>query len=228
NHPERHLILHEVVHQLQLGQDQSFRLLEKVAAVKAKFTNRVHVLLGNHELAEVQGREVFKGGICLNLLFDNAVENAYGHQKDRVKDKYIEFMKTLPLAALAPNRIFIAHSTPEGADVKKYTLEFFRKSPGPEDFLPQSLMEKIVWGRDYGPRTSDLFAEAVGADIFLVGHTPCAYGYNTPNQRHIILDSKDRFATYIIFSLEKEYTHEEMKNLVKFVRPKAEAARTGG
>jgi len=226
--PKRHLVLHEAVHQLQLGQDLSYRLLEKVAALKAKFADRVHVLMGNHDLAEVQGREIFKGGICLNLLFENAVEAAYGKFKDRVLARYIDFLKTAPLAIRTPNRIFIAHSTPEGPDVHRYSMEYFRKTPEPEDFEPHSLMEKIVWGRDYSIRAADDFSRIVDADVFLVGHAPCAYGYNVPNHRHIILDSKDRFATYLVFSLEQLYTHEEMKKLIRFFRPKLESARTKG
>ncbi|MHC4599738.1 MAG: metallophosphoesterase [Planctomycetota bacterium] len=225
NHPGRHLILHEVVHQLQLGQDQSFRLLEKTAALKVKFPDRVHVLIGNHELAEIQGREIYKGGICLNLLFDNAIENAYGPHKDRVKDRYLDFLKTMPLAVRTATRIFISHSTPEGRDAGMYSLAFFRRPPEPEDFQPHSLLEKVVWGRDYSPAAADAFAKAVDADVFLSGHTPCAYGYNVPNERHIVLDSKDRFATYILLSLEEKYTHEELKERVRFLRPKAEIAR---
>ncbi|MHC4779267.1 MAG: metallophosphoesterase [Planctomycetota bacterium] len=228
NHPGRHLILHEVVHQLQLGQDQSFRLLEKTAALKVKFPDRVHVLIGNHELAEIQGREIYKGGICLNLLFDNAIENTYGIRKEMIKDRYLDFLKTMPLAAKTATGVFIAHSTPEGRDAGSYNLDFFRKSPEPEDFEPHSLMEKVVWGRDYAQATADTFAKAVEAEIFLAGHTPCAYGYNVPNHRHIILDSKDRFATYILFSLEEKYTHEQLKERVKFLRPKAETARAKG
>jgi len=225
NHPDRHLILHEVVHQLELGQDQSFRLLEKVAALKAKYPKRVHFLMGNHDLAEVQGREIFKGGICLNLLFDNAVEHAYGKRKEEVKAKYMEFLKTIPLAARTKHGVFLAHSTPEGRDVPAYSLSYFTKTPEPSDYLPHSLMEKMIWGRDYAPATADAFAERVGAEVFLVGHTPCTMGFNTPNHRHVILDSKERFGTYLLLPLDRPLGHEEIKDRIRFLRPKVGAAK---
>ena len=67
NYPRRHLILQEIVHQLaswKRDRDLSFLVLEKVAQLKVDYPDRVHILMGNHELAELQGHEVFKDGGC--------------------------------------------------------------------------------------------------------------------------------------------------------------------
>lgn len=222
-HPDRHLILHEVVHQLELGRDESYKLIEKAAELKVRYPDRVHILLGNHDLAEVQGREIFKGGICLNLLFDTALEQAYGPAKMRVKTKLMEFIKTLPLAVQTPNRVFMAHSTPEAADMPAFSMDFFRRSPEPGDFQSRSLPEKLIWGRDYGAKAADAWAKIVDAEAFLVGHAPCLTGFNVPNHRHIVLDSKDSFATCLLFSLEHSVSHAELREKIRFLRPKAAA-----
>ena len=59
---------------------------------------------------------------------ENAIENAYGPYKERVKERYLDFLKTMPLAARTATRIFISHSTPEGRDAGAYSLAFFRRA----------------------------------------------------------------------------------------------------
>jgi hypothetical protein len=217
HNPERHLILQEMVHQLEMGEDRSFRVLEKAAALKVKFPHRVHILMGNHDLAEIQGREIFKGGLCLNLLFENALEKAYGERKESVRAKYVEFIKTMPLAAVTQSGIFMAHSTPDRAEVDNFSMAFFRRAPDPRDFEKGGAAEKLVWGRDYAQDTADALAEKLGYEIFLVGHAPCSRGYEIPNSRHIILDCKDKYAAVILLDLARKYTHDELREMILFL-----------
>ncbi len=226
--PHRHLIIQEVTHQLEMGEDLSFRVLEKTASLKAKYPHRVHILLGNHELAEIQGREIFKGGICLNLLFDNAMERTYGKGKDSVRKMYVEFIKTMPLAAVTQKGVFIAHSTPNAQDLDMYSMNFFRRAPSPQDFEKNGLIEKLVWGRDYSQDTADLASRILGFDLFVVGHAPCARGFETPNSRHLILDCKDRHAAFLLLDLGKSYTHEDLKARAAFLYEAIERMSGGG
>lgn len=226
--PRRHLLLQEVTHQLEMGEDRSYLVLEKTAALKAKYPHRVHVLLGNHELAEIQGREIFKGGLCLNLLFENAIEKAYGGRAAAVREKYLEFMKTMPLAVSTAAGVFASHSTPDRQEAERYSLDFFRQTPGPDDFRKGGRVEKLVWGRDYDQATADLLAGRLGCEIFLVGHAPCSRGYEVPNTRHIILDSKDKYAAYLIFDLAGRPAHRDLVERVRHVHPEIEKKVSAG
>ena len=56
-HPQRHLVLQEVVHsafRYPMGGDKSHQLLDLFAALKCQYPNRVHYILGNHELVVVR------------------------------------------------------------------------------------------------------------------------------------------------------------------------------
>lgn len=216
-HPDRHLILQEVTHQLETGEDLSYQVIEKTAALKVKYPHRVHVLIGNHELAEIQGREIFKGGLCLNLLFDNALDRTYGKAKDIVRRKYEEFIKTMPLALITRHGVLVSHSTPNDQDADNYSMNYFRRAPSPADFEKNGAIEKLVWGRDYSQETADLLAANLGVVVFIVGHAPCARGFETPNTRHIILDCKDRYAAYLLFGLDRPWTHAELKESISFL-----------
>src|SRR5438445_804130 len=50
-----HLLLHELIHSERLvgGMDFSYRALVRVAALKAEFPERIHIVLANHELSQM-------------------------------------------------------------------------------------------------------------------------------------------------------------------------------
>src|SRR5437762_8269330 len=67
-----HLVLHELIHSDRLinGMDFSYRALARAAALKAEFPERVHVLLANHELAQIMGAGIVKDGVKVVEAFD--------------------------------------------------------------------------------------------------------------------------------------------------------------
>jgi hypothetical protein len=220
-HPDRHLIVQEPTHTCETSEDQSFLLHEEIVAAKSKFTHQLHIILGNHELAELTGREILKGGICYNILFREGMKQEYGTYFETVQELLHDFIKTMPLACLTPHRIFISHSTPEMQYIPHYSLKFFRQGTG-ERKKDESLVEKLVWGRDLSQEAADLFAQRVECDILVVGHTACKRGYQVPNSRHIILDSKGAFATSLHFKLTHPYTqHQLVRKYIQYLHPKA-------
>ena len=60
-HPRRHLVLQELVHgpfsYPDDRGDRSHQLVDVVCALKCQYPDRVHLILGNHELAEITGRD---------------------------------------------------------------------------------------------------------------------------------------------------------------------------
>lgn len=212
NNPGRHLILQEFVHALEtsLGRDLSYRALELQAELKCQYPDRVHILLGNHELSEFQGRKVYKDGKMLNKLFRRGVNSAYASEASQVIAAYRKYFRSLPLGARTTSGLMLTHSTPEGRHVHRYDLAFFRQVPNLYDVVQKGLVEELVWGRDYEPEVADAWAEQVDCEVMVVGHTPCDHGYQVPNHRHVIIDSKDDYGAYILLRLDRRYTQREL------------------
>ena len=78
-HPGRHLVLQELIHGPLMypddGGDRSHQLLDVVAALKCQYPERVHLILGNHELSELTGRIIGKDGETLNAKFRQGIDD---------------------------------------------------------------------------------------------------------------------------------------------------------
>src|SRR5207249_9418276 len=64
SHPDRHLIFQELVHgpfEYPTGGDKSHQAIDVLAALKCQFPRQVHMLLGNHELAQWTNQWIAKG-----------------------------------------------------------------------------------------------------------------------------------------------------------------------
>ena len=57
-------------------------ILEDVARLKVRFPDRVHFLLGNHELAELTDYPIQKNRQMLNVLFRMGLGQMYGPESD--------------------------------------------------------------------------------------------------------------------------------------------------
>ncbi|MBI1914169.1 MAG: metallophosphoesterase [Planctomycetes bacterium] len=78
--PRRHLVLQELIHgslHYTAGSDKSHQLLDVVAALKCQYPRQVHLLPGNHELAQFTDRRIDKNDQELNEQFRKGVEHAY-------------------------------------------------------------------------------------------------------------------------------------------------------
>ncbi len=219
-HPHRHLIIQEPTHTYEVSRDLSFLLIDEIVQLKRRFPHQVHTILGNHELSEYTGRELLKGGICYNILFREGMKQEYGEYFQEIRDLMYNFMKTMPLACITPSRIFISHSTPEMKYIPLYTMDFFRQGTTGDTKKDKFLIEKLVWSRDLSAVSADAFAKQIDCDIFIVGHTACKRGYQIPNHRHIILDSKGTFAVSLHFKLDRSYTHEDLKQKIQYINRK--------
>lgn len=213
HHPQRHLVVQEAVHggpSSSEGGCLSYIVFEGLAALKAKYPHRVHVLLGNHDVAEHIEQLIFKDGVLLNRAFEEGVAQAYGDRREEVRGCYQRFIETMVAACRTEHGLFISHSTPEGRDLDTFDLGLFEHGRLTDDLHRGSALYKMVWGRDYRPETADRFAQLVGADLFLVSHTPCPRGYEVPNHRHLIVQSYDEAGCYLLFPLDRPVSHSEL------------------
>ena len=220
-HPARHLVLQEVVHgqfRYPSGGDKSHQLVDLFAALKCQFPDRVHLLPGNHEMAQWTGRPVGKADEPLNELFRQGVNDAYGAAGGEVYRAYCDLFKALPLALRTPNRVFVSHSLIPGRNLETFDpqrLEYERYED--REFVPGGTAYGLLWGRDTSEPTAAAFLRKVDADLLVTGHIPTDTGYIVPNPRQLIVDCSQTPAAYVLFAADRPITHDELvKGVVVF------------
>ncbi len=213
-HPRRHLVLQEVCHggptYPDSGACMSHLLLEDVATLKVRYPQRVHFLLGNHELAELADLPIQKNHRMLNLAFRLGLERSYGTSSDAVREAYIPFLRSCPLAVRVGGGVFVCHSLPERVDLRGFDTDVFVRPLEPAEYRERGAVFELVWGRDYREANAQAFAQLVGARLLVNGHDPCLQGYSTPNVRQIILDGCGRRAGYLIARTDRDYSYAEL------------------
>jgi hypothetical protein len=213
-HAQRHLVLQEIIHSryfYPLGGDKSHQLLDLTAALKCQYPDRVHYLLGNHELAQWQGQLIAKGDVDYNGVFLEGIQSAYGSKAEAIYDSYLGIFAVANLAMRTANRIFMSHSMPSARHLESFSLaDLERDERRPEDLAWGGPVHSLVWGRDTRLATAEAFLASVDADLLITGHIPCEHGFETPNERQIILDSMGPQAGFCLFPTDRILTIEEL------------------
>lgn len=205
NHPQRHVILQELLHAMYEDvPDHSYRLLEEAALLKSFYPSQVHILLANHDLSEILRLDILKQGRSVLRAFDAALEEAYAFNKDVVRKAYVGFLRTLPWAAATPTGLFLSHSLPDARYLELFSREMLTAAdPEHPDLGKSGPAFRLTWGRDLSSRTAADFADRVGADALIVGHHPCRNGHAQPNPQTLIIDSKDARGAVLLLPLDK-------------------------
>jgi hypothetical protein len=209
--PRRHLVLQELVHgesRYVNGGCKSHQLVDLVSALKCQYPDRVHLILGNHELAELLNKPILKAGVRTNDLFRQGIEVAYGADSGQVSVAYQELFRALPLAIRTHNRVFLSHSFPEATDLDDgFDATIFASKSIAEINEGQSAsLHDLVWGRDGDEQTARRFALLVNADLLVTGHMPCLEGFRNPNPFQLILDCSRFPACYCLFPNQRPVT----------------------
>jgi len=220
--PRRHLVLQEVCHggptYPQNGGCMSHIMLEDVARLKVEFPERVHFILGNHELAELADFPIQKNRQMLNLLFRLGMQHMYGAATEEVREAIFPFLRACPLAVRLPGGVMVVHSTPERVADQGFERDIFDRPLEDDDFLQRGTLFQLVWGRDYSPENARTFAELAGAKVLICGHEPCPAGFSAPNDTQIIIDCCADQATYVILPTDQDLTHPEILQRIQKLR----------
>lgn len=203
-YPNRHLVLQELIHEINKDDDErpdlSHRLVDVVCALKCQYPDRVHVILGNHELSELTGRVIGKDGRTLNARFREGIERSYGDAAGEVYAAYQKLFSDMPLAVRTPNRVFCCHTIPDGDWLDDLDLSVLEADAWPEEAMKRrGAVYAMTWGRDTSEETVDRFASMVDADLFVTGHQPCDEGFRRANHRTLIVDGTEPYPTYCRF-----------------------------
>jgi Calcineurin-like phosphoesterase len=213
-HPRRHLVLQELIHgpyRYPAGGDKSHQLLDLAAALKCQYPDCVHVLPGNHELAQWTAQRIGKGDEDYNETFRAGVGTAYGEHGAAVYQAYLDLIAAMPMALRTANRIFLSHSLPGASRLAAFDpVRLERDSCEPEDLRLGGMLHALVWGRDTRPETAAAFLGKVDADLLITGHIPCDRGFDTPNDRQLILDSLGTPACYCLFPTDRPLSLQDL------------------
>jgi hypothetical protein len=214
-HPRRHLVLQELVHEINKHNDdlpdRSHRLVDLVSALKCQYPQRVHLILGNHELSELTGRIIGKDGHALNVRFRQGMELVYGERTQEVYQAYLALFATLPLAARTPNSVFICHTLPDARYLEDLDLSLLNSDHWPKEAMKRGgTVYALTWGRDTTAETADRFAALVNAQWFITGHQPCDDGFRQASHRQIIVDGTNPCPAYCLFPAREPVTIESL------------------
>jgi hypothetical protein len=217
--PRRHLVLQEIAHggvPYPNGGCTSHAVMEDVAELVAAFPRQVHLLLGNHELAELTDFPIRKNNQLLNLTFRLGLRHKYGAAEEMVRQAIVEFLWTCPLAVRLSQGVFVAHSLPEAVDLRGFDQSVLLRDLVLDDGIEGQDVFRLLWGRDYRRENARAFCDRVDAKILITGHEPCREGFIAPNDLQIILDCCSDKAAYLILPVGGELSHSEIMQRVEF------------
>jgi len=219
-HPRRHLVVQELIHSPHHypgGGDKSHQLVDLICALKCQYPERVHYLIGNHELSQATGRAILKYDEDLNEQFHLGVQMAYGEAGEEVYQLYLQLFAVLPFAVRTQGRVFLCHSVPATGPLERFELSHLEREPTPEDDLrPGGCLYALVWGRDVTADHVETFLHKVDADILVTGHIPCPdRGYDQPSPRHVILDGQGSPAGLCLLPANHPILPEELPGCIE-------------
>jgi hypothetical protein len=210
----KHLTLHEIIHSDKLinGMDLSYRALARVAALKARYPEHVHVLLGNHELAQLTNAGIVKDGVKSVEAFNAGVEYVFGDETENVIAAINEFIRSLPIALRVRTPrgdILCAHSLPPAAIMGRFDTTILSRELTDEDYQPRGAAHVMTWGRGYDADGLEDLVERWGVWMFILGHEKAENGVKFVAPNAIILNSDHERGVYLPIDLENPPSLEE-------------------
>ncbi len=213
-HPGRHLVVQELIHsefRYPDGSDKSHQLVDLVAALKCQFPERVHFLPGNHEIAQLTGRQVSKGGASQNAAFAEGVKHAYGAAAVDVVRAYNDLFRISPLAVRTEHGLFACHTVVPAKLLPTFDpLRLTDETYTDADYGTGGVVYGILWGRDTSEATAKEFLRKVDAEWAITGHIATDDGYLMPNTRQLIVDCAATPAAYVRVPADRPITREEL------------------
>ena len=220
----RHVVLHEIVHEeieSLSGRDTSHEILLEAALWKCEFPDQVHILLGNHELAQVNRHEITKNGRVVTRCFEESVRETYGDDGHSVLSAIDTFIGSLPLAGRTPNRVLLSHSLPSPRALPAFDPTVLSRVPTRTDLDDHGSAHALVWGRYHTEAALDTMREMFDVDFFICGHQPQETGSDIVHDRLVLLASDHNHGVFLPIDLNKPVT---LRTLTRNIRPFAAVA----
>ena len=178
--PSMTLILQEIIHgplDPRTGHDRSAELLLRAVRAKLACPERVHFLLGNHDVAQITRSEITKRGRGVCQDFMSGITDSFGDEAPDVYMAAMAFLRALPLAARFDNGVLAAHSLPSPNRAHLGPPEILDRPSAPDDLQRGGAVYEWTWGRDQSPEQLDELAGRLGVSYFILGHRHLDDGY---------------------------------------------------
>ncbi|MEL7237598.1 MAG: metallophosphoesterase family protein [Planctomycetota bacterium] len=208
--PDRHLVLQELIHGDHFdneGREDSWTMLYQAAELLLDFPEQVHFLLANHDLAQIHGEGISKGGLSVCEAFTDAIKRDFGSSYATVEMAITEFLLALPLAVRAPSAgLYFCHSLPAEEFIDNFDFDVLaRDQLGGNDYRRRvGPVYQLIWGRNIGPQKAGEFADALQANVIVTGHQPQESGYLRNGDRHLIIASDHARGVFLKLPLENK------------------------
>jgi hypothetical protein len=210
---DHHLLLQELIHGEKLvnGLDLSYRTSAEAAALQIRYPGRVHLLLSNHELAQVNGEDISKHGVSSVEAFQAGLEYVFGGGGEQVEQAFAEWVLSLPLGVRCPNGIMCTHSLPNARRKDVFDpMVMFRELTELDLAGPQGSAHLLVWGRSIPQNWADDLATLWNSDLFVLGHQQAEMGYELHGETMLILASDHDHGVMLPINLARNYSRAEM------------------
>lgn len=219
NNPNRHIILHELIHGDHIdmnGAEDSWKMLYQAAKLKCDFTNQVHFLLANHDLAQVFGEGISKGGTDVCEAFRKGLKRDFPERYHFAEAAISDFLLSLPLAIRTHNGLWFSHSLPNEKDVETFDYNVFERELKGEDFKRKTgAAYQLIWGRGVREPGVAKFAEKMNAKLIITGHQPQDSGFLVNGEQHLIVASDHNQGVFVPLSLSDDYDMPAVTSRIK-------------
>ena len=216
--PVRHVVLHELIHEeptFLAEPDMSHLMLLEAARWKCDFPDQVHFLQSNHELSQLTGHQISKGGRIVNRDFEAGVVCTYGAGADQVLEAMMDMLASYPIAGRTANRVFLSHSLPGPGTVADFDCSDLQRPTTDETLQGRGTAYLLVWGRYQTEELLNDLAEQLEVDLFICGHQPQDEGFEILYDRMLILASDHNHGAFLPFDLRRKLTMADLRRMVR-------------
>lgn len=213
NNPNRHIVLQEIIHggpEDPKGGCLSYKLLFDAVRYKSKFPNHVHIVMGNHDTAFINNREVMKMGKEMNRALRLALDREYSQSGADVELAIKQFLFSQPLAIKCANRIWVSHSLPGDRLIDKFDPKILDKQLKINDIVRPGSAYLLTWGRKHSQGLLNKLAESFDVDTFILGHQPQDKGWCRAGDNLLIIASEHDHGCLLKIDLSKTYSVEQL------------------
>lgn len=217
--PSRRLILQEIIHgpeDPRCGHDRSIELLIRAARLKVAQGEKLVILLGNHDVAQVTGSEISKQGRGACKAFAGGVNFCFTDDAREVLDAVGEFCLSLPLVVRCPNGALITHSLPSPHRMDQVDLDILERQYRNEDMVRGGTVYEWTWGRDQTEEQTDELARKLGVEFFILGHRHTPDGYEILTSRAVTIASDHQRGCVVHFNSSEPLTSD---NIAEHITP---------
>jgi hypothetical protein len=213
NNPDRHILLQEIIHggpENSEGGCLSYRLLFDVVRYKLAFPDRIHIIMGNHDIAFINDSEVIKNGKELNRSIQAALDQEFERDSGDVKLMIKRFLFSQALAVRCRNRIWLSHSLPSDHSLDKFDQNILEKPLQGSDMIKPGSAYVLIWGRKHSQDLLDKMAELLDVDVFVLGHQSQEQGWSQAGKNLLIIASDHNHGCLLPIDLAKSYTIDQL------------------